>query len=84
MTDTIMSDDKKISMIHQQSSLAGEFWTFMHQYGWQNFACTSQYHQTIIFMGKMVFISDGQRMLWIQKVCWKCIFQWYGDSNLLP
>ena len=40
---------KKISMIHQQGSLVVEFTTFMHQYGWQSFACTLQYHQTIIF-----------------------------------
>ena len=37
-----MSDDKKISMIHQQGSLAGEFTTFMHQFGWWDFACTLQ------------------------------------------
>ena len=45
-----MSDDKKISMIHQQDSLAGELTTFMHQFGWWDFACTLQYHQTITFM----------------------------------
>ena len=78
-----MSHDKKIGMIHQQGNLAGDFTTFMHQSGWWDFACTLQYHQTIIFMGKMVFISDGWRMLWSQKVCRKCIFQWYGDPNLL-
>ena len=36
-----MSDDKKISMIHQQDSLAGELTTFMHQFGWWDFACTT-------------------------------------------
>ena len=41
------------------------------------------YHQTIIFTGKMVFISNGQGMLWSQKVCWKCIFLRSGDPNLL-
>ena len=58
-----MSDDKKISMIHQQGNLACEFTTFMHQFECWDLACTLQYHQTIIFMGKMVFISDRQRML---------------------
>ena len=31
----------------------------------------------------MVFISNGQHMLWSQKVCRKCIFQRSGDPNLL-
>ena len=78
-----MSDDKKIGMIHQQGSLAGEFKTFMYQFKWWDFAYTLQYHQTIIFMGKMVFMSDGQHMLWSQKVCRKYIFQRYGDPDLL-
>ena len=55
-------------MINQQSSLAGEVTTFMHRFGWWNFECTLQYHKTKIFMEKMVLISDGQRMLWSQKV----------------
>ena len=78
-----MSDVKIVSMIQQQGSLAGEFTTFMHQFEWWDFVCTLQYHEIIILMGKMVFISDGQCMLWSQKVCWKCIFQWYGDPDLL-
>ena len=64
-----MSDDKRTSMIHQQGSYTGEFTTFMHQFGWWDFACTLQYHQTIIFLGKMVFINNGQSMLWSQKMC---------------
>ena len=36
------------------------------------------YHQTIIFIGGIVFISDGQYALWSQKVC-QCIFQGPGD-----
>ena len=50
-------------MIHQKGSLAGEFTTFMHQFGRRDFVCTLQYPQTIILMGKMVFINDGQHML---------------------
>ena len=42
---------------------AGEFTTSMPQFGSWDFVCTLQYHQTIIFMGKMVFIGDGQHML---------------------
>ena len=53
-----MSDDKKISMIHQQDSLAGEFTTFMHQFGWLDFACTLQYHQTITYALKPKSVSE--------------------------
>ena len=38
-------------------------------------------HQTIIFMGKMVFISDEQFVRWSQKVYQKCLFQRSGDQN---
>ena len=31
----------------------------------------------------MVFISDGQRLLWIQKLCRGSIFRWSGDPYLL-
>ena len=41
------------------------------------------YHQTKIFTRKMVFISDGQHILYSQNVCRKCIFQQSGDPNLL-
>ena len=41
------------------------------------------YHQTIIFTGKMVFIIDGQHILWSQEVCQKSISQLSGDTNLL-
>ena len=69
---------KKISMTHQQASPRGvtNFYTPIWVMGF----CVL-YHQTIIFMGKMVFISDGQPMLWTQKTCRKCIFQRSGDPN---
>ena len=38
-------------------------------------------HQTIVFTGKIVFISDEQCVLWSQKVYWKCLFQRSGDPN---
>ena len=41
------------------------------------------YHQTIMFTGKMVYIRNGQHMLWSQKVYRKSIFQQSGDSSLL-
>ena len=40
------------------------------------------YHQTIIFTGKMVvFISDGQCVLWSQNVCRKYSFQRSAKPN---
>ena len=40
-----MSDNKTTTMIHKQGSLAVEFMTVMHQFGWQDFAFSLQYHQ---------------------------------------
>ena len=55
-----MSGCKKCSMIHQQGSLGGV--TDFYAAIWVMGFCVL-YRQTIIFTGKMVFISDGQRML---------------------
>ena len=72
--DPVKSNYKK-NMItpHQQGSLGGV----------TDLGLCVLSHQTIIFTGKMVFLSDVQHMLWSQKVYWKCTFQGSGDPNLL-
>ena len=71
---------KKLVWTTNKAVLGGLLLTFMHRFGWWDFVdfiTKPKYSRR-----KMVFISQGQDVLWSQKVCWKCIFLGSGDPNV--